>query len=159
MLEAMRTEGVPPPACRAVMFGALRYLNAELLNALVLRRDCCSTSAVKALKVELTCHIPVAVFHRYLWKICLQSQIFVIDRCLAMAPHHCLLLRFLSFFKVIASFLKHEHVHCLQGSCTQPDLFRTVQSTFIYTIYHTLRVILAFTTLSICSVAFQISNR
>ena len=53
VLEAMRTEGVPPPACRAVMFGALRYLNAELLNALVLRRDCCSTSAVKALKVGL----------------------------------------------------------------------------------------------------------
>jgi hypothetical protein len=27
------------------------YLDAELLNALVLRRDCCSVSAVKALQV------------------------------------------------------------------------------------------------------------
>ena len=51
VLEALRSEGVPPPACRAVMFGALRYLDAELLNALMLRRDCCSTSAVRALKV------------------------------------------------------------------------------------------------------------
>lgn len=51
VLEALRSEGVPPPACRAVMFGGLRYLDAELLNALMLRRDCCSTSAVRALKV------------------------------------------------------------------------------------------------------------
>jgi len=52
VLEALRSEGVPPPACRAVMYGALRYLDAELLNALMLRRDCCSTSAVRALRVH-----------------------------------------------------------------------------------------------------------
>lgn len=47
----MRGEGAPPTAVRAVVAGGLCYLDAELLNALVLRRDCCSVSAVKALQV------------------------------------------------------------------------------------------------------------
>ena len=52
MLETLRGESAPPPACRAVVYAALRYLDAELLNALMLRRDCCSISAIKALNVR-----------------------------------------------------------------------------------------------------------
>ena len=52
VLETLRGEGAPPPACRAVVYAALRYLDAELLNALMLRRDCCSISAIKALNVS-----------------------------------------------------------------------------------------------------------
>ena len=52
VLETLRGEGAPPPACRAVVHAALRYVDAELLNALMLRRDACSTSAVKALQVR-----------------------------------------------------------------------------------------------------------
>ena len=51
VLETLRGEGVPPPACRAVVHAALRYVDAELLNALMLRRDCCSISAIKVLQV------------------------------------------------------------------------------------------------------------
>ncbi len=51
VLETLRGEGAPPPACRAVVHAALRYVDAELLNALMLRRDACSISAVKALQV------------------------------------------------------------------------------------------------------------
>ena len=53
VLETLRGEGAPPPACRAVVHASLRYVDAELLNALMLRRDACSISAVKALQV---CH-------------------------------------------------------------------------------------------------------
>ncbi len=58
MLETLRGEGAPPPACRAVVHAALRYVDAELLNALMLRRDACSTSAVKALqaRAHTPCH-------------------------------------------------------------------------------------------------------
>ena len=52
VLECLRGEGAPPPAVRAVVTAALRYVDAELLNALVLRRDCCSISAIKALQVS-----------------------------------------------------------------------------------------------------------
>lgn len=51
VLETLRGEGVPPSACRAVVHAALRYVDAELLNALMLRRDCCSISAIKVLQV------------------------------------------------------------------------------------------------------------
>ena len=51
MVECLRGEGAPPPAVRAVVFASLHYVDAELLNALVLRRDCCSISAIKALQV------------------------------------------------------------------------------------------------------------
>lgn len=50
VIEIMRGEGAPPTAVRAVVAGALSYIDAELVNALVLRRDCCSVSAVKALQ-------------------------------------------------------------------------------------------------------------
>ena len=53
MVECLRGEGAPPPAVRAVVHAALHYVDAELLNALVLRRDCCSISAIKALQVLL----------------------------------------------------------------------------------------------------------
>ncbi|KAK9829628.1 hypothetical protein WJX72_006968 [[Myrmecia] bisecta] len=53
VLETLRGEGAPPPACRAVVYASLRYVDAELLNALVLRRDCCSISAIKALQAGL----------------------------------------------------------------------------------------------------------
>lgn len=51
VVECLRGEGAPPPAVRAVVFASLHYVDAELLNALVLRRDCCSISAIKALQV------------------------------------------------------------------------------------------------------------
>ena len=54
VLETLRGEGAPPPACRAVVHASLRYVDAELLNALMLRRDACSISAVKALQVSNT---------------------------------------------------------------------------------------------------------
>ena len=53
VVECLRGEGAPPPAVRAVVYAALHYVDAELLNALVLRRDCCSISAIKALQVSL----------------------------------------------------------------------------------------------------------
>ena len=56
VLECLRGEGAPPPAVRAVVTAALRYVDAELLNALVLRRDCCSISAIKALQVSRAWH-------------------------------------------------------------------------------------------------------
>ena len=56
VLECLRGEGAPPPAVRAVVTAALRYVDAELLNALVLRRDCCSISAIKALQVGRDLH-------------------------------------------------------------------------------------------------------
>ena len=57
MLETLRGEGAPPPACRAVVHAALRYVDAELLNALMLRRDACSISAVKALQARQGCRV------------------------------------------------------------------------------------------------------
>ncbi|KAL3147636.1 hypothetical protein ABBQ38_014686 [Trebouxia sp. C0009 RCD-2024] len=53
VVECLRGEGAPPPAVRAVVHAALHYVDAELLNALVLRRDCCSISAIKALQAGL----------------------------------------------------------------------------------------------------------
>ncbi|KAI7836877.1 hypothetical protein COHA_009277 [Chlorella ohadii] len=53
VLEALRAEGVPAPAVRAVAWACLRFIDAELLNALLLRRDCCSVSAAKALQAGL----------------------------------------------------------------------------------------------------------
>ncbi|KAK9842297.1 hypothetical protein WJX81_005127 [Elliptochloris bilobata] len=53
VLETLRGEGCPPPACRAVVAAALCYVDAELLNALMLRRDTCSISAVKILQSGL----------------------------------------------------------------------------------------------------------
>lgn len=47
ILEVLGSEGVPAPALRAVAWAMLRYIDAELLNALLLRRDCCSVSAAK----------------------------------------------------------------------------------------------------------------
>ena len=52
VVESLRGEGAPPPAVRAVVHAALHYVDAELLNALVLRRDCCSISAIKALQAS-----------------------------------------------------------------------------------------------------------
>ena len=66
VVECLRGEGAPPPAVRAVVHAALHYVDAELLNALVLRRDCCSISAIKALQVRITrlhCSDAVNVMH------------------------------------------------------------------------------------------------
>ena len=51
LVEVMRGEGSPPTAVRAVVFGALCQLDAELLNQLLVRRDCCTMSAIKILQV------------------------------------------------------------------------------------------------------------
>ncbi len=68
VVECLRGEGAPPPAVRAVVHAALHYVDAELLNALVLRRDCCSISAIKALQV---CNLA-----------CIPSKYSVHDTCL-----------------------------------------------------------------------------
>ncbi len=47
VMETLKNEGVPSPAIRAVAGAALRYVDGELLNALLMRRDCCSVSAAK----------------------------------------------------------------------------------------------------------------
>ncbi|KAL4420012.1 hypothetical protein ABPG75_007110 [Micractinium tetrahymenae] len=53
VLEVLRAEGVPAPTVRGVAWACLRYIDGELLNALLLRRDCCSVSAAKALMAGL----------------------------------------------------------------------------------------------------------
>jgi len=53
VVEVLRTQGVPAAAVRAVVWATLRYIDGELLNALLLRRDCCSVSAAKALLTGL----------------------------------------------------------------------------------------------------------
>ncbi len=47
LIENLRGEGTPASAVRAVVHATLSYINAELFNALLLRRDCCSISSVK----------------------------------------------------------------------------------------------------------------
>ena len=66
VLETLRGEGVPPPACRAVVHAALRFVDAELLNALMLRRDCCSISAIKVLQVRRLPSPSMAALHALL---------------------------------------------------------------------------------------------
>lgn len=53
VVETLRGEGVPPPAVRALAAACLRFVDAELLNALLLRRDCCSVSAARVLLAGL----------------------------------------------------------------------------------------------------------
>lgn len=53
LVETLRCEGAPPPLVKALISAALRYVDAELTNALMLRRDCCSTQSIKGLQVEL----------------------------------------------------------------------------------------------------------
>lgn len=48
--DVLRQEGLPGPAVQAVMWAALRFIDGELLNALLLRRECCSVSAARALQ-------------------------------------------------------------------------------------------------------------
>lgn len=49
VVDALKKEGVPPPAVRAVVYAALRFVDGELFNALLMRRECCSISGAKAL--------------------------------------------------------------------------------------------------------------
>lgn len=53
VVETLRGEGVPAPAVRALSLACLRFIDAELLNALLLRRDCCSMSAARVLLAGL----------------------------------------------------------------------------------------------------------
>jgi myosin-5 len=52
-LAALRARGAPAPAVRAAAWATLRYIDGELLNALLLRRECCSVSAARALQAGL----------------------------------------------------------------------------------------------------------
>ena len=52
VVETLRGEGAPPPLVKAVVSASLRFVDAELLNALMLRREVCSTQGVTALKVS-----------------------------------------------------------------------------------------------------------
>jgi hypothetical protein len=48
VLSTLRDDaGLPPPAVQAVLLAAMSYLNAELMNDLMTRRQSCSTSALK----------------------------------------------------------------------------------------------------------------
>jgi hypothetical protein len=67
VLETLRGEGCPPPACRAVVAAALCYVDAELLNALMLRRDTCSISAVKALQARAGAAAPPGPLQAWWW--------------------------------------------------------------------------------------------
>jgi myosin V len=62
MVEVLRAQGVPAAAVRAVVWATLRYIDGELLNALLLRRDCCSVSAAKALLTGLTAMQDISSF-------------------------------------------------------------------------------------------------
>ena len=62
IVDVLRGQGVPAPAIRAVVWATLRYIDGELLNALLLRRDCCSVSAAKALQTGLAALQDVASF-------------------------------------------------------------------------------------------------
>jgi len=54
VLSTLRDDaGLPPPAVQAVLLAALSYLNAELMNDLMTRRQSCSTSALKVLQLGL----------------------------------------------------------------------------------------------------------
>lgn len=53
VVETLRSEGVPAPAVRALSLACLRHIDAELLNALLLRRDCCSMSGARVLLAGL----------------------------------------------------------------------------------------------------------
>ncbi|KAH7619484.1 hypothetical protein Ndes2526B_g06464 [Nannochloris sp. 'desiccata'] len=62
VVEVLRTQGVPAAAVRAVVWATLRYIDGELLNALLLRRDCCSVSAAKALLTGLAAMQDISSF-------------------------------------------------------------------------------------------------
>jgi len=52
VLSALREDaGLPPPAVQAVISSTLSYLDAELMNDLMTRRQSCSTSALKVLQL------------------------------------------------------------------------------------------------------------
>lgn len=51
--STLTAASLPPPAVRAVMFAALRYIDGELFNALLMRRELCSVSAARALLAGL----------------------------------------------------------------------------------------------------------
>lgn len=49
----LKDNHLPMPAIRAVVWATLRYIDGELLNGILLRRDYCSVSTAKALRVGL----------------------------------------------------------------------------------------------------------
>jgi hypothetical protein len=51
--STLTASSLPTPAVRAVMFAALRYIDGELFNALLMRRELCSVSAARALLAGL----------------------------------------------------------------------------------------------------------
>lgn len=67
IVEVLREQGVPAAAVRAVVWATLRYIDGELLNALLLRRDCCSVSAAKALLTGLAALKDVSSFVGHDW--------------------------------------------------------------------------------------------
>lgn len=50
LVSALKREGLPAPAVKAITLALLGYIDGQVLNSLMLRRDCCSTSSVKALQ-------------------------------------------------------------------------------------------------------------
>ena len=95
VVECLRGEGAPPPAVKAVVFASLHYVDAELLNALVLRRDCCSISAIKALQVNRSApfavpyHIGLAVGHGHTANTCLVHNSCIKQQLLKLAAMSC----------------------------------------------------------------------
>ena len=67
IVEELRKQGVPAAAVRAVVWATLRYIDGELLNNLLLRRDCCSVSAAKALLTGLAALKEISSFVGQEW--------------------------------------------------------------------------------------------
>jgi myosin V len=62
VIETLKQQGVPAPAIRAITWATLRFIDGELLNALLLRRDCCSVSAAKALQTGIAALREISTF-------------------------------------------------------------------------------------------------
>jgi len=82
VVETLRAAGVPAPAVRAVTFATLRYIDGELLNALLLRRDCCSVSAAKALHTGLAALRELPAFVGAEWSCSREEAALALERSL-----------------------------------------------------------------------------
>ena len=53
VIETLKSENIPSSAVKAIAWAILHFIDGELLNSLLLRRDYCSVSAAKALQTGL----------------------------------------------------------------------------------------------------------
>ena len=67
VVEILKKENLPRPAVKAVTWAILHFIDGELLNALLLRRDCCSVSSAKALQTGLSALRDISTFVGLEW--------------------------------------------------------------------------------------------